>query len=711
MGHATVKFAIVSMILLWTVAPVAAAQDADFEPRILGELQSQSPEAVPAFVAANDARAAGNLDVAAIGYERVRELAPHFVHATRRLCQVELARGHADAAERSCREAVAAEESPENLASLASVLMAAHDPAKLEQAGALVTQAEQLAPDSWNVLLTRAQLEIVRGDLSAVRAAAARADAQAPAAVRGSLAASLALALAVPEERDDPGDSELLLARELADRAVELGPRDAYAHMASGTVALVAGDAELARREALRVAELEPGTARTRSFVRMIGTRLGMPDPAGYDYDREPATTSDHWSWLGTIAKVLAGWLLGLVLLLAFGALLSSATLRAARSLPSSHDGGATGTSRVLRSAYRVVIGLSIVYYYVSVPVVLLAVIAAAGALLYAIFAVGVIPVKLVLIVVVVVGVTVWAVLKALFVRGRDDDPGTKLDLAQEPKLRAVLDEVARRVGTRAVDSVYITPGTDIAVLERGGLLAQVRGRSERCLVLGVAVLDGMTLVELKAVLAHEYGHFRNEDTAGGGFALAVRRSLMTMALALFQGGAAGWHNPAWWFVNGFHRVFLRVSQGASRLQEILADRWAAFAYGPKAFERGLRHVIERSVRFDAHVGSTIREVVDQKLPLANLYAFVPSSVPTDVDVANQVSTALAREPSPYDSHPAPRDRIEWIRELQAVSGPRVDDEDQAWSVFRSRADLERQMTGEVKLALRMQTGIHIPAG
>jgi hypothetical protein len=38
--------------------------------------------------------------------------------------------------------------------------------------------------------------------------------------------------------------------------------------------------------------------------------------------------------------------------------------------------------------------------------------------------------------------------------------------------------------------------------------------------------------------------------------------------------------NPAWWFATGFYRIFLRVSQGAARLQEILADRRAAEAYG-----------------------------------------------------------------------------------------------------------------------------------
>ena len=50
---------------------------------------------------------------------------------------------------------------------------------------------------------------------------------------------------------------------------------------------------------------------------------------------------------------------------------------------------------------------------------------------------------------------------------------------------------------------------------------------------------------ELKAVLAHEYGHFANRDTAGGGFALAVRRAVLEMARTLAEGGAATWYNPA----------------------------------------------------------------------------------------------------------------------------------------------------------------------
>src|SRR5262249_33795387 len=161
---------------------------------------------------------------------------------------------------------------------------------------------------------------------------------------------------------------------------------------------------------------------------------------------------------------------------------------------------------------------------------------------------------------------------------------------------------------------------------------AQLRGSAERCLILGVGVLDGLRIGAFKAVLAHEYGHFSNRDTAGGGLALAVRRSLIAMARALGESGAASWWNPAWIFLNVFFRVFLRISQGASRLQEILADRWAAFTYGSKAFEEGLRHVIEQSVRFEARAGGDAQRDRDvarrAREPLPALPGRAPAHAP-----------------------------------------------------------------------------------
>ena len=325
---------------------------------------------------------------------------------------------------------------------------------------------------------------------------------------------------------------------------------------------------------------------------------------------------------------------------------------------------------------------------------------------------VGRIPIKLMAIVVIGAVVTVVALLKGLvsaLKSGKDEDPGEKLELSKHPKLGAVLAEVAAKIGTRKVDNVYLEPGTGIAVMERGGMFQQLRGRSERCLILGVGLLEGMQLGAFKAILAHEYGHFRNEDTAGGGLALSVRRSMMTTAISLIEGGAASGLNPAWLFFRGFNWIFLRISQGASRLQEILADRWAALAYGSAAFEEGLRHAIRRSVEFDAHVTASLSDAVEKKMSMQNLYAFVPTTPVEPSGIESATEEAINSAPSPFDSHPAAKDRIAWVRLIGAERPIDADSAAPVWSLFHDRREIETWMTDTVRNNLLERHGIQLP--
>jgi hypothetical protein len=252
----------------------------------------------------------------------------------------------------------------------------------------------------------------------------------------------------------------------------------------------------------------------------------------------------------------------------------------------------------------------------------------------------------------------------------------------------------------------------DLAVMERGGLLKQMRGTGERCLILGIGVLEGFRIGPFKAVLAHEYGHFSNRDTAGGGFALAVRRSVHQMAMSLAESGAAGWFNPAWLFVNGFHRVFLRISQGASRLQEILADRWAAISYGAEAFADGLRHVIERSIRFDVLVHGALVDAAEHGHAVPNLYLHQPKQPAPPADIEQAISEALNAEPSPYDSHPSPSDRFAWTRALRATEiQPEAEDDLPVWGLFDDREPLEIEMTRQVSGIIASRLGVDLIEG
>lgn len=627
-------------------------RDDAFEKKMQDEIAARDPEGAALFAQATEARDRDDLDAAARLLEEVRTRDPWFVHATRRLCGVEAARGHSDRAVALCEDAYSADASAINGAAFASALL----------------QADKGHGDDGTRALRLAQQAAAKpgGNDFFVQFVYCRA------------------ALTMNDTRDVPS-----CARAMRRAA----PHDAFALYFSALTDGTDGRLDEARRE------LEEARAN------------GLPEPLyARLHDALDAARSPVDRWGAPLFEAFVAWLAAFALLLGAGAVLSAATLRASRRVPAEATGRATGADALLRRTYRAVLWITCAYYYASMPLLAVGMLALGAGVLYACFAIGQIPVKLVLIVAVIVLTTLWAIAKSLFVRGKDEDPGEKLSLAEHPELRAVLDEVAGRIGTRAVDSVYMTPGTEIAVLERGGLLRQMRGKSERCLVLGAAVLDGMRVRELKAILAHEYGHFHNEDTAGGGFALAVRRSLVTMAMHLVRGRAASALNPAWWFLRGFHSMFLRVSQGASRLQEVLADRWAAFAYGSEAFVRGLEHVVARSLRFDAHVAATLDEVVPAKLPLANMYAFVPKQAIDAKAFDAALSRAMEGPASPYDSHPRPVDRIAWVTKL-AAGGPPESEEDvrDAWALVSGREALEKRMTDEVRARLARR-GIRVSA-
>src|SRR5882672_9777974 len=82
--------------------------------------------------------------------------------------------------------------------------------------------------------------------------------------------------------------------------------------------------------------------------------------------------------------------------------------------------------------------------------------------------------------------------------------PGPMLNPAGQPRLFATLDEVARAVGEPMPAEVYITPEFNAGVLQRG---------RRRVMVLGLQLMQVMSVSEMRAVLAHDFGHYHGGDT------------------------------------------------------------------------------------------------------------------------------------------------------------------------------------------------------
>ena len=652
-----------SIVVLLATSTVSAqgtpsAAEAELERAFRAEVARVDPKAAEAFDRGNGAREADKPDEAIAAYRDAIKLAPNVDHPHRRMCSVLAAENRIADAFIEC--SIALELRPDSAydqLTLASVLAARNSAGDLERALAFAKEVSDAHPND-PTLLTGV-CEIYHQAKNIVE-----------------------------------------LGR-CTDRLLVLDPDGLMSNYMGARSEAMRGLVDSARThlERAKLAGLDADSYKQlATAITEIDTQL-----------RGLTSTRSRSDSVPTTPLIAAAWMLGIWLglmgiLVAAGYLLSRLTLRAlARG---------TGREHHLRTIYRIVLASCGVYFYLSIPILIATIVVAGGSVIYVSLAIGVVAVKLVLAAAILVIATLGAIGRSLFVRIRYGSLGHRLDLERHPRLRVLVDEVAGVVGTRGPDAIYLTPGTEIAVTERGGLWASLRGkRTERSLILGIGLFEGMTQLQLRSILAHEHGHYRNADTAGGGFALAVRRSLGMMIIQLARSGAANTINPVWWFLRAYHRTYAGVSQGASRLQEVLADRWAVQAYGTAAFVGASRHVISRSIEFDRRVRAIVDElavtppagtayqVVEISLP--NLYQqeLKPGAISAD-EVAATIEQEMARKPTTYDSHPSPQQRIAAAEALAVVRDPQPHDDASVWDLFDGREELERAMSSEVGASL-----------
>jgi tetratricopeptide (TPR) repeat protein len=395
---------------------------------------------------------------------------------------------------------------------------------------------------------------------------------------------------------------------------------------------------------------------------------LGMPEESIAEL-LKTAIDNQKWIWeyaLG-LSMVVGVWLLGLVFLYLAGKRFSKRTLAGLRADPVASVAGDVR----MRRWYRRLIGLASVYYYVSLPIVVCVSIALPLTLGYAMLMVPYL--NLVLVAVVFLAglggiVTAFSGIRTAFLRVPEIDEGRSVSPQELPSLWALAKEVAAKVGTRAVDEIRLTPGTDLAVFEKGSFVEKLRDRGRRVLILGTAVLEGMKIECLKSILAHEYGHFQNRDTAGGDVALRVYRAMDNFAVAVVLRGKIRRWDVALRFLLAYHLIFRRLTFGASRLQEVFADAAAAAHYGADAFREGLTHVIRRSIQVDWALNKTLGEVIRQGRPALNFYGSPPSpDLGEREELEGALSEQLERPTDIEDSHPGPRDRFSLVRRIDPV--------------------------------------------
>jgi hypothetical protein len=421
---------------------------------------------------------------------------------------------------------------------------------------------------------------------------------------------------------------------------------------------------------------------------------LGLPHESAQAFlDSGVGAKARVWHYAYYALGLVGIWLVGLLLLFLVGKFMSKVTLQ---SIEAEDPNQPTSKSQLtLRHWYRRLINVAGLYYAISIPIVMFLVLAVAGSLTYGFILLGRIPIKIVLVLCIGAVITVYKMFRSLFLKVEKEDPGRPLKAEEAPALWELTRSVADTVQTRAIDEIRITPGTDVAVYEKGTFRERSNDKAKRILILGVGALNGFELNAFRAVLAHEYGHFSNRDTAGGDVALRVNDHMLKFAHAMYVSGQAVWWNIAFQFLRVYHFIFRRLSHGATRLQEVLADRVAALKYGAQAFEEGLVHVVRKSAEFNAMATREIKESTAAKRALQNLYELTGADHP---EVKQSAEEALNRETSEDDTHPSPSDRFKFTRRIKTQTEAPLSG--MVWDLFTDRTALTTEMTSQIQAQL-----------
>ena len=632
--------AAVLLVLCSSGVQAQPQRDLQREAALERDLAAAAPAAVATFKAATAAMDAERCREAVPLFKQVADQAPRFSPARRRLgsCLVEM--GQREDGLRYLESAVAIERTAENLGSMASSLYFSNgrgrQPSRTDAEHALpfaqeATQRNQ-DPNDPDYLTLTAQIALFVDRADVVRS------------VTGEL--------------------------------ITRFPRNPLSHYYAAFVSGMDGDWMRAERQIHEA------------------RRLGLPAPVVDGFlnagvRRNARVQRAIWGSAGLIGA----WLAGLMFLFAVGKGLSRRTLRSIEAR--SDAAGVTAAERSLRQTYRRVIAVAGSFYYISLPFVMLAIALFMALFVYVFMLVGRLPIYLLALVVIVGLVTMFRMVQTIFIKAPAELPGRALPRDEAPDLWALARQVAQVVGTRPVDEIRITPGTEMAVYEAGTRRERREDRGRRVLVIGVGLLARFRQGPFCAVLAHEYGHFAHRDTAGGEIALRVRQDMSKLVWALANGGQAQAWNIGWQFLRLYDFLFRRLTHGATRLQEVLADRIAAHHYGADNFEEGLRHVVRRQLEFVAALQQEVQRAVEERRPMSNVY---DADVPAAVELDEAVEAALSRSTVDDDTHPSPIERFGLVRGTVASSAT---PEGWVWDLFVNRSAIVAEMVAGYDSQLR----------
>ncbi|GAP95267.1 M48 family metallopeptidase [Leptolyngbya sp. NIES-2104] len=264
--------------------------------------------------------------------------------------------------------------------------------------------------------------------------------------------------------------------------------------------------------------------------------------------------------------------------------------------------------------------------------------------------------------------VPAWMIARSLWVTFPPPE-GLKLDREKVPQLFNLVDELTAKLQAPQFHNILLTSDFNAAVVQVPRL--GIFGWQENYLILGLPLLQGLTLDQLKAVLAHELGHLSGNHSRFAGWIYRLRKTWYQLYDRIHQSDRRSTSVLFDRFLDWYFPRFNAYSFVLGRLNEYDADRCAVELAGRQATADALTNVELKARYLEREFWSTVYEKVENQAdPPDDAYSSMLVALRHLIaqEKSNQwIQEALSEQTTNADTHPCFRDRLQALGCLEPV--------------------------------------------
>lgn len=259
----------------------------------------------------------------------------------------------------------------------------------------------------------------------------------------------------------------------------------------------------------------------------------------------------------------------------------------------------------------------------------------------------------------VVIAVGLWKVARAK----PETMPGVPVTASRASELWRVVGELATAAKTRGPDEILLIPAVNAAVSEDARLLGLIGGR--RRMYIGIPLLHALSVGQLRAILAHELGHFSGQHTRLGAVAYRGRIAIAETIDAVAP------RTLVHWLFGKYAQLYLLVERAVGRRQELEADEGSVRAAGRETAQSALRELPVVDAAWSFYFGRYIAPGWDAGHAPRDFFGGFGQLLEARPDELSRLRLAeYPEKTSKWDSHPSIAARIAAMDAMPDVAVP-----------------------------------------